>query len=79
MIHNTVLLEKHTQETNQKQKFQKHQNENISLTNLNVANNGNFPILAFGDNIKWMCEHVKQFSQKGNMFNEKSKLGLQNE
>jgi hypothetical protein len=33
--------------TNWKQKFQKLQNENICLTNLNVENNGNFPILAF--------------------------------
>ena len=44
-----VLSKKHAQETNWKQKFQKLQNENICLTNLNVANNGNFPILAFGD------------------------------
>ena len=29
--------------------FQKPENENICLTNLNVENNGNFPILAFGD------------------------------
>lgn len=34
-------------ETNWKQKFQKPQNENIYLTNLNVENNGNFPILRF--------------------------------
>ncbi len=44
-----VLSNKHTRETNWKQKFDKLQNENISLTNLNVENNGNFPILAFGD------------------------------
>ena len=31
--------------TNWEQKFQKLQNENIGLTNLNVANKGNFPIL----------------------------------
>lgn len=35
--------------TNWEQKFQKLQNENICLTNLNVENNGNFPILSFGD------------------------------
>jgi hypothetical protein len=29
-------------------KISKPQNENICLTNLNVENNGNFPILAFG-------------------------------
>ena len=40
---------KQSQETNWKQKFENPQNENICLTNLNVANNGNFPILAFGD------------------------------
>ena len=33
--------------TNLEQKNQKPQNENICLTNLNVANNRNFPILAF--------------------------------
>jgi len=43
-----VLSEKHARETNWKQKSQKLQNENIGLTNLSVANNGNFPILAFG-------------------------------
>ena len=35
LVHNIVLLEKHGQETNWKQKFQKPQNENICLTNLN--------------------------------------------
>jgi len=35
--------------TNWEQKFQKHQNENICLTNLNVENKGNFLILSFGD------------------------------
>ena len=35
-------------ETNWKQKFQKPKNENICLTNLNMENNGNFPILSFG-------------------------------
>ena len=44
-----VLVEKYTQGTNWKQKFQKPQNENTRLTNLNVASNGNFPILSFGD------------------------------
>ena len=41
---------KRPKETNWKQKFQKSQNENICLTNPNVTNNGNFPILSFGDN-----------------------------
>ena len=54
LVHNIVLLEKHAQETNWKQKFQKLQNENICLTNLNVANNGNFPILAFGDSMEML-------------------------
>jgi len=45
-------LEKQAQETNWKQKFQKSQNENIRLTNLNVVNNGNFPILAYGDGME---------------------------
>ena len=36
LIHNIVLVEKYAQETNWKQKFQKPQNENICLTNLNV-------------------------------------------
>ena len=47
-----VLLRKLAEETNWKQKFEKLQNENISLTNLNVEKNGNFPILAFGDCIE---------------------------
>ena len=49
LIHNIIYLTKQAQETNWKQKFEKLQNENICLTNLNVASNGNFPILAFGD------------------------------
>ena len=36
-----------TKETNWKQKFQKTQNENICLTNLNMENNGNFHFLSF--------------------------------
>ena len=32
--------------TNWEQKFQKFQNENICLTNLNVENKGYFPILS---------------------------------
>jgi hypothetical protein len=44
-----VYLRNLAKETNWKQKFQKPQNENICLTNLNMENNGNFPILAFGD------------------------------
>lgn len=42
-----VLCREQAEETNWKQKFEKLQNENICLTNLNVQNNGNFPILAF--------------------------------
>jgi len=42
-----VFRMEYAEETNQKQKIRKLQNENICLTNLNVANNGNFPILAF--------------------------------
>lgn len=37
------------------QKFQKPQNENFCLTNLNVENNGNFPILSFG-----VCNTMEQ-------------------
>ena len=39
-----VLLREFAEETNQKQKIRKLQNENICLTNLNVDNKGNFPI-----------------------------------
>jgi len=46
LIHNIVSWEKQAQKTNWKQQFQKPQNENICLTNLNVENNGNFPILS---------------------------------
>lgn len=49
LIHNIVYLNKQVQETNWKQKFEKLQNENICLTNLNMENNDNFPILAFED------------------------------
>ena len=54
-------MKKHAQETNWKQKFQKPQNENICLTNLNMENKGNFPILAFGDyivNVEW-CHQIE--------------------
>jgi len=44
-----VSLRKLAKETNWKQKFQKPQNENICLTNLNEENNSNFPILSFGE------------------------------
>jgi hypothetical protein len=40
-------MTKTTKGTNWEQKFQKPQNENIYLTNLNVENIGNLPILAF--------------------------------
>ena len=48
LIINTSRKRKYPKETNWKQKFQKPQNENICLTNLNVQTNGNIPILAFG-------------------------------
>ena len=51
LIHSIVLRREYAEETNQKQKIRKLQNENICLTNLNVENNGNFPILAFRGNI----------------------------
>ena len=38
------------------QKFQKPKNENICLTNLNMANNGNFHFLSFGDEIRTMLK-----------------------
>ena len=44
-----VLRVEYAEKTNQKQKFRKPQNENVCLTNLNVENNGNFPIWGFGD------------------------------
>ena len=47
LIHSIVFVLKQTKETNWKQKNEKLQNENICLTNLNVENNGNFPILTF--------------------------------
>jgi uncharacterized protein YcaQ len=47
--HRMVSSRKLAKETNWKQKFLKPHNENICLTNLNVENNGNFPILAFRD------------------------------
>ena len=50
MIHNYIEKTKPVKGTNWEQKFQKPQNENICLTNLNVDNNGNFPILGF-----WGC------------------------
>lgn len=54
LITNYYLSCKIAKGTNWKQKFQKPQNENICLTNLNVANNGNFPILAFGDSMEML-------------------------
>ena len=49
LIINWYLNDKIAKGTNWEQKFQKPQNENICLTNLNVENNGNFPILSFGN------------------------------
>ena len=48
LIHNYIEKTQTAKEIKQKQKFQKPKNENIRLTYLNVENNGNFPILAFG-------------------------------
>ena len=42
-----VYLRNFAKGTNWEQKFQKPQNGNTCLTNLNVENKGNFPILAF--------------------------------
>ena len=53
--HSIVLLRKLAEETNWKQKFQKPQNENICLANLNVANKRNYPILSFG-----VCSTMEQ-------------------
>lgn len=39
--------------TNWKQKFQKPQNENIGLTNLNMENKCNFPILSFETKLRY--------------------------
>jgi len=49
LIHSIDLRAEQAKETNWKQNFQKPQNENICLTNINMEKNGNFPILAFGD------------------------------
>lgn len=48
--------------TNWKQKFQKPQNENISLTNLNMENKRNFPILSFGLCIEGEVKSLKKES-----------------
>ena len=47
LIYNMVYLRNFAKGTNWEQKFQKPQNGNTCLTNLNVENKGNFPILAF--------------------------------
>jgi len=53
LIHSLVKKIETAKETNWEQKFQKPQNENICLTNPNVENKGNFPILSFGDVGLW--------------------------
>jgi len=53
LIHIYIEKAKTAKGTNWEQKFQKPQNENICLTNLNGENKGNFPILTFGDGINW--------------------------
>ena len=42
LIHKYIKTTKTAKGTNWEQKFQKPQNENIGLTNLNVENNSNF-------------------------------------
>ena len=59
-----VFRMEYAEETNQKQKIRKLQNENICLTNLNVENNGNFPILAF----RVGCRHESTCLQIGFLF-----------
>jgi hypothetical protein len=54
LIHSYIKKIETAKETNWEQKFQKPQNENICLTNLNVENNGNFPILTFVE-----CKPIK--------------------
>ena len=51
LIHRYIKKTEPAKGTNWEQKFQKPLNENICLTNLNVGNKGNFPILSFGDYI----------------------------
>jgi len=48
LIINVSKNGKMAKETNWKQKFQKPQNENICLTNLNVESIGNFHFLSLG-------------------------------
>ena len=57
MIHSYIEKAKTAKGTNWEQKFQKPQNENICLTNLNEENNGNFPILTFVE-----CKPIKHSS-----------------
>lgn len=47
LIHSYIEKTETTKGTKWEQKIQKPQNENIYLTNLNMENNGNFPILSF--------------------------------
>jgi len=47
LIHSCIEKSETAKETNWEQKFQKPQNENICLTNLNAENNGNFHFLSF--------------------------------
>ena len=51
LIINTPQNPKQPKETNWKQRFQKPQNENICFANLNVENNGYFPILGFREQL----------------------------
>ena len=56
MIHSYIKKAETAKGTNWEQKFQKHQNENICLTNLNKANNGNFRF--------WHLKVTTQWSKK---------------
>ncbi len=52
--------------TNWKQNFQKPQNENICLTNLNMENKRNFPILSFGVELRLWINDRKMIVLGGN-------------
>ena len=62
MIHSNIEKAKTAKGTNWEQKFQKPQNENICLINLNVANKRNFPILASGE--LFQIDYIKQFANR---------------
>jgi len=51
LIHSSIKKAETAKGTNWEQTFQNPQNENICLTNLNVDNNGKFPILSFRNDL----------------------------